>query len=166
MTTTSSASYNEEFRSVIFGDKMEKVNKWFELFKDPVWVPRYNISLNEQREDAFKRLQKVAKSGLVSVTNFIHDPTNIFTAHEFLGQIDPSSGTKFTVHYNLFGGSIIALHTERHKKLFPLIDNLSMIGCFCFTELGYGNNAVEMETTVDYDAKTKEFVINSPSTLS
>jgi acyl-CoA oxidase len=41
-----------------------------------------------------------------------------------------------------------------------------MIGCFCFTELGYGNNAVEMETTVDYDEKTKEFVINSPSTLS
>jgi hypothetical protein len=56
MTTTSSASSNEEFRSIIFGDKMEKVNKWFELFKDPVWVPRYNISLNEQREDAFKRL--------------------------------------------------------------------------------------------------------------
>jgi acyl-CoA oxidase len=32
--------------------------------------------------------------------------------------------------------------------------------------LGYGNNAVEMETTATWDPKTKEFIINSPSTLS
>ena len=112
------SSMSDEFRATIFGDKMEKVPKWMEIFKDPVWIPRYNISLSEQREDAFKKLKTVAHSGLVSVTNFLTDPTNIFTAHEFMGSIDPSSGTKFTVHYNLFGGSIIALHTERHKKLF------------------------------------------------
>lgn len=40
------------------------------------------------------------------------------------------------------------------------------MGCFCFTELGYGNNAVEMETTATFDEKTKEFVIHSPTTLS
>ena len=40
------------------------------------------------------------------------------------------------------------------------------MGCFCFTELGYGNNAVKMETTATYDEKTKEFVINCPTTLS
>lgn len=79
------------------------------------------------------------------------DPTNIFTAHEFLGQIDPACGTKFTVQFNLFGGSVIALHTERHKWLFEKIDDLSVVGCFCLTELGFGNNAVEMETTVTYE---------------
>lgn len=31
---------------------------------------------------------------------------------------------------------------------------------------GYGNNAVEMETTATWDDKTKEFIINSPSVLS
>ena len=30
----------------------------------------------------------------------------------------------------------------------------------------YGNNAIEMETTAKYDAKTDEFVINTPSTLA
>jgi len=25
------------------------------------------------------------------------------------------------------------------------------MGCFCFTELGFGNNAPEMETTSTYD---------------
>ena len=34
------------------------------------------------------------------------------------------------------------------------------------TELGYGNNAVKMETTVTYDENAKEFVVDSPSVLS
>ena len=40
------------------------------------------------------------------------------------------------------------------------------MGCFCLTELGYGNNAVKMETTATYDADAKEFIIDSPTTLS
>jgi acyl-CoA oxidase len=47
-----------------------------------------------------------------------------------------------------------ALHTERHAKYFDKIDSGEIIGCFCLTELGYGNNAVKMETTVTYDDKT------------
>ena len=31
------------------------------------------------------------------------------------------------------------------------IDNMTDVGCFGLTELGYGNNAVEMETTATYD---------------
>ena len=34
------------------------------------------------------------------------------------------------------------------------------------TELGYGNNAVEMETTAIYDPKTKEFIVNTPHPLA
>ena len=60
----------------------------------------------------------------------------------------------------------MGLSTERHKPFFPKIDNLSVMGCFCLTELGYGNNAVKMETTVEYDEKTKEFIVNTPTTLS
>ena len=40
------------------------------------------------------------------------------------------------------------------------------IGCFGLTELGYGNNAVEMETTATYDKATKEFIINTPHPLA
>jgi len=69
-------------------------------------------------------LKKVTSSGVVSVLNFIDDPTNIFTAHEMIGTVSGSTSTKFTVHYNLFGGTIVALHTERHKKIFEKIDKL------------------------------------------
>ena len=45
------------------------------------------------------------------------------------------------------------------------MDNLSAIGCFALTELGYGNNAVEMETEAVYDRERDEFVINTPTPL-
>jgi len=53
-----------------------------------------------------------------------------------------------TVQFNLFGGTVLRLGTERHhSKLLVGIDTLEDVGCFGLTELGYGNNAVEMETT-------------------
>lgn len=61
---------------------------------------------------------------------------------------------------------MVALHTDRHAKYFDKIDDFSVVGCFCLTELGYGNNAVEMETTVTYDKEKQEFVVNSPTVLS
>lgn len=82
------------------------------------------------------------------------------------GFTDASLATKLTVQLNLFGGSLIALGTERHLPVIKGIDDLSTIGCFALTELGYGNNAVEMETTSTYDQSTKEFVIHSPTVLS
>lgn len=155
-----------ELQKLFFHDDPSKREKWFNLFRDPIWAPRYNISLEDQRELSMQQLRKVAEAKIVSVTDFFSDPTNIFTAHENVGMIAGSTTTKLTVHYNLFGGTIAALHSERHKFLFPLIDKLDITGCFCLTELGYGNNAVQMETTVTYDDKTKEFVVNSPTTLS
>ena len=80
--------------------------------------------------------------------------------------VDVSTATKFTVQYNLFGGTIFALHTERHKDMFAKIDTLENIGCFCLTEVGYGNNAVQMETTITYDHGKQEFTVETPTTLS
>ena len=69
--------------------------------------------------------------------------------------------------FNLFGGTVLKLGTDRHhKQLLEGIDNLQDVGCFGLTELGYGNNAVEMETTAIYDDATKEFIVNTPHPLA
>ena len=122
-------------------------------------VPRYNISLEEERDLALRRLQRICDNKFISVLDFWHNPLRIFAAHELAAIIDPAMTTKMTVQFNLFGGTVLKLGTERHhKELLEGIDNLNDVGCFGLTELGFGNNAVEMETTAIYDEKTKEFI--------
>jgi acyl-CoA oxidase len=157
----------KELADLLFGYKTEKRDEWFQLLKNPEFVPKYNYhSWHETREHPYRKLKAVIDSKIVSVKDFIHEPHNIYTAHEMLGMVCGSTVVKFTVQFNLFGGSCIALHTDRHKAIFDKIDDLSVCGCFCLTELGFGNNAVKMETTVTYDEATKEFVVNSPTVLS
>ena len=70
------------------------------------------------------------------------------------------------VQFNLFGGTVLKLGTDRHHYLLPGIDKMEDVGCFGLTELGYGNNAVEMETTATYDPKTDELIVNTPTPLA
>lgn len=133
---------------------------------DPIFHPKFNIPLDEERALAYKRIKTVADAKLFSIYDFDNDPVNLFTAHEALAQIDPSLSTKFTVQFNLFGGSLMALHTERHLPFMKNVDSLKVMGCFCLTELGFGNNAPKMETTAIFDQATQEFTVNSPTTGS
>lgn len=103
---------------------------------------------------------------MLSIFDFRDNTNNILTAVEMAGQVSGDLGGTMTTHYNVFGGTIFGLHTERHLPFMKGIDTLEKIGCFGFTEVGYGNNPMHMETTATYDPDTKEFVINSPTTLS
>ena len=110
--------------------------------------------------------QAICEAGFISVLDFLNNPLRIFAAHE-LAVIDPAMGTKMTVQFNLFGGTVLKLGTERHhSKLLDGIDKMTQVGCFGLTELGYGNNAVEMETTATYDKDTDELIVNTPSPLA
>merc|ERR1711976_520946 len=148
-------------------DNHEMRQKFREFISEPVMIPRYNISLEEERELALRRLQRICDSEFISVLDFWNNPLRIFAAHELAAIIDPAMTTKMTVQFNLFGGTVLKLGTERHQKvLLEGIDNLNDVGCFGLTELGYGNNAVEMETTATYDSKTKEFIVHTPHPLA
>ena len=68
-----------------------------------------------------------------------------------------------TVQFNLFGGTLLKLGTERHHHILNDIDSFDKVGCFGLTELAYGNNAVEMETTMTLDKKTDEWIVNTPT---
>ncbi|XP_078489499.1 uncharacterized protein LOC100181361 [Ciona intestinalis] len=148
-------------------DNHEMRKKFREFMSDPVMTPRYDIPLAEEREVALQRLQRICDAKFISVTDFWTNPLRIFAAHEISAIIDPAMATKMTVQFNLFGGSVVKLGTKRHHdQLIEGIDTLDDVGCFGLTELGYGNNAVEMETTAVYDKESKEFIINTPTTLA
>ncbi|KAF6777133.1 hypothetical protein AHF37_03615 [Paragonimus kellicotti] len=128
-------------------------------------VPRYSISLEDERELALSRLKHVCSNKFLSVMDFKDNAHKIFAAHELCAIVDPSMTTKMTVQFNLFGGTLLKLGTEeRYGEMLARIDSLDVVGCFGLTEVGYGNNAVELETTAEYDFSTKEFIINTPTT--
>ena len=52
------------------------------------------------------------------------------------------------------------------QKYFAGIDTLEDVGCFGLTELGFGNNAVEMQTTAIYDKSKQEWKVNTPNPLA
>lgn len=137
-----------------------------ELVTQPLFTPVYDMSIRDQKDLALKRLKEVVSKRLVSVKDFRTNPDNIFTMHEMLGFVDGSLATKFTVQFNLFGGTIVGLGTEIHEEFLNKLDELNIVGCFCLTEVGYGNNAIEMETTAVYNEQTKQFVINTPTVNS
>jgi acyl-CoA oxidase len=62
--------------------------------KDPIYIPRYDISLKAKRELALQRLRRLAHEGFISVLDFEKNPLRIFSAHEIAGMIDGSMGTK------------------------------------------------------------------------
>jgi hypothetical protein len=74
----------EELTKLILGDDPSKIPKWMELFSDPVWVPKYNMTWTETRDEPLKKLTAVKNSGLVSVRDFFNNPKNIFLAHELI----------------------------------------------------------------------------------
>jgi acyl-CoA oxidase len=138
--------------------------KMQEIARHKIFIPKYNISLEEERELAYRRLKHICNRNIISISDFKNCPENIFMAHEVAGMIDGSLCTKLTVQFNLFGGTVYKMGTDRHSYLHHSIDRLESVGCFGLTELGYGNNAVEMETTATYDPETDEFIINTPTT--
>jgi len=130
-----------------------------------IWFHRVEEVILVERK-LWERLKKISDNKLLSVYDFETNPKRIFAAHEMCGVIDGSLATKMTVQWNLFGGTAFAFHTENHKEIVENIDSMKYVGCFCLTELGFGNNAVKMETTATWDQNTQEFVINCPTVRS
>lgn len=153
--------------TLLENDNHELRDKLKSVFKDPLFFPKYQLSLDEERDLAYRRLRHLCSHRLFSVFDFETDPRRIFAAHDVAGFVDGSMATKMTVQFNLFGGTLLHFgNREKFQKILERVDTLDEVGCFGLTELGFGNNAVEMETTAEYSPQSKSFVIHSPTTLS
>jgi len=96
-------------------DNHEKRAKFRKIFsEDPLMTPKYNISVDEERDLALNRLKKLCDQGFISVLDFKNNPLWIFAAHELAAVVDAAMATKMTVQFNLFGGTVLKLGTERH----------------------------------------------------
>ena len=59
-------------------DNRENRQRLRTLFHDPTFIPRFDVSLIQQREIALNRLRKVTEHRGISVLDFEKNPLNIF----------------------------------------------------------------------------------------
>ena len=55
-------------------DNIEMRDKFREFLKSDLFMPRYNLTLDEERDLALKRLQAICDGGFISVLNFRDNP--------------------------------------------------------------------------------------------
>ncbi len=128
-----------------------------------------DISKEAYREQVFEWLEVLTEHGLGRIAADEEGETNagmgrFMVAFEALGMFDLSLVVKYGVQFGLFGGSILALGTERHHEAYlDDVASLELPGGFAMTELGHGSNVRDLETTATYDADAQEFVIDTPT---
>lgn len=82
-------------------DNLDVRKELLSILDDPVFKYTKGIALEEEREIALKRLQRVCREPgrFISVNDFKTNPSRIFATHELLGYADGSTATKLTVQF-------------------------------------------------------------------
>ena len=113
-------------------------------------------------------LRDVQDSVLLSLTDVRDNPERFFLAHRLIAadvaDVAPGFWIRFTVHYNLCMGTVMALGESRHLDELKRIQARGDIGCFGLTERRAGvNSGMVVETVATFDPSNDSFVLNTPS---
>lgn len=66
----SSSFDKQRLTFLLDNDNHEKRQKFKNFFKDPIFIPRFDISLRHERELALERLKRIAEGQFISVFDF------------------------------------------------------------------------------------------------
>ena len=136
--------------------------EWAAAFKDATDA----FSGDDSHETSAQRMRELVKSGLLRHTDLRDRPDRFFEAHRLLARRAVSEGPgfwiRFTVHYNLCYGTVLAVGNEDQIAALDDVEALGKLGCFALTEKRAGvQSGLVVETTATYD--NGEFVLNSPN---
>lgn len=134
---------------------------WFEQH----WSADLNYDdedLHGYRDKTHLCVGKMLNSGLMKLDDLRDRPTRFFKLCEQACWVDGSVAATLFAGYLIFGGSLVHLGTERHRKWFKDVDSYEIPACFCMTEVGHGSNLRQVGTIATYDPQTEEFIVNTP----
>eukprot|EP00928_Gymnodinium_smaydae_P044340 TRINITY_DN2957_c0_g5_i1.p1 TRINITY_DN2957_c0_g5~~TRINITY_DN2957_c0_g5_i1.p1 ORF type:complete len:492 (-),score=67.66 TRINITY_DN2957_c0_g5_i1:153-1502(-) len=118
-------------------------------------------------EGSAEKLRQLTKSCVLKFTDIRDHPDRFFEAHRHVVNNAPlGSGfwVRFTVHYNLCFGSVMAVGSDEQIARLEDIQKRGSLGCFALTEKLAGvNSGMIVQTTAEWDDATQEFVIDSPT---
>ena len=123
-----------------------------------------NLPFNESAEV----LRSIIKTDLVKATDIRDNPARFFEAHRILARhaLDHGPGfwIRFTVHYNLCFGTVLAVGSDEQIDALADIQAAGELGCFSLTEKKAGvQSGLVVETTCEYDEEKDTFVLNTPN---
>ncbi|KAJ4841284.1 Acyl-coenzyme A oxidase 3, peroxisomal [Turnera subulata] len=159
--------HNIEDRDWLFGLMMqEKLFNPIERGGRVFTIPDYEKPMHYQREMTRRRIKWLAERGVFEgwLTGRGEGwDLKRLALEEAAVVYDHSLAIKCGVHFLLWGHTLKFLGTKRHhEKWLKPTEDYKIMGCFAMTELGHGSNVRGLETVATYDAKTSEFVINTP----
>jgi alkylation response protein AidB-like acyl-CoA dehydrogenase len=120
---------------------------------------------NMSEEECAEAMRKIISANHLTYKSLEREPKTLLRASRHLAQgVHGALHTRFTVSYNLYAGSIVALGTQEQREALYETQRTGELGCFAFTEKGTGVlSGAACETTATLDAKKGEFVITSPT---
>lgn len=136
--------------------------------RDPVFAPREDLSLDEQRDHVFEQIKTIAATNgpkflFPKAYGGLDEVGAAITGFETQAFGDLSVLVKGGVQWGLFGGTVLHLGTERHHtRYLEDIMTVKLPGCFAMTETGHGSDVQSLRTTATYDNDSDEFVICTP----
>lgn len=125
--------------------------------------------ITDNEAECAEQMRNLLKEKTLPYESLAHTPELLLGMSRHTGDGDTYGAlwTRFTVQFNLFAGSIVALGTQDQREKLYATQASGDLGCFAFTEAGAGVlSGAAVETTAVYDASKKVFVINSPTETS
>jgi acyl-CoA oxidase len=116
--------------------------------------------------DSAAGLRQLIKTGLLTHTDLRDNPGRFFKAHRLLARHavkhGPGFWIRFTVHYNLCFGTVLAVGSEEQVASMDAVEAHGLLGCFALTEKLAGvQSGLIVQTKAEYDAETSTFVLSN-----
>jgi len=112
-------------------------------------------------------LRRLVTSGTLRHTDIRDNPERFLAAHRLLAELATSLGPgfwiRFTVHFNLFAGTVVALGGPEQVAKLDEFQAQGKVGCFGLTEVLAGvNSGLVVNTTCTWHPDRQMFLLHCP----
>jgi acyl-CoA oxidase len=137
---------------------------WTDEFVTATESIRSDIQFNESAD----HLRQLCKTNLLKGTDIRDAPERFFEAHRILARHATNHGpgfwVRFTVHYNLFAGTILAVGTDEQVARLADYQKDGLLGCFALTEKLAGvQSGLVVQTTAKWNEEKQCFILHTPN---